>query len=54
MAKKGTGRFGSSFDEFLAQQGILEECEEAALKEILADQIELGMENPVKSKLETE
>jgi antitoxin HicB len=34
---------GSSFDEFLAEEGILEECEAAALKEVLALQIEQAM-----------
>jgi hypothetical protein len=29
---------------FLAEQGILEECEEQAVKEILADQIKAAME----------
>ena len=38
------GRIGSSFDEFLADEGILEECEEQAIKQILADQIRLAME----------
>ncbi len=38
------GRIGSSFDGFLAEQGILRECEEQAIKEILADQIKAAME----------
>ena len=42
-AKKG--RIGSSFDDFLAEQGLLEECEEQAIKQILADQIKAAMEN---------
>ena len=33
-----------SFDGFLAEQGILEECEEQAIKQILADQIKAAME----------
>ena len=39
------GRIGpdQSFDEFLAEQGILAECEELALKEIIADQIRDAM-----------
>lgn len=32
------GKMGSSFDSFLAEQGTLEECEEQAIKQILADQ----------------
>ncbi|MBM3795820.1 MAG: Fis family transcriptional regulator [Acidobacteria bacterium] len=43
MATKKKGRVGSSFDEFLAEQGILEECEEQAIKQILADQIKAAM-----------
>jgi hypothetical protein len=38
------GRIGPSFDDFLAEQGILRECEEQAIKEILADQIKAAME----------
>ena len=34
---------GSNFDDFLAEQGILEVCEEQAIKEILADQIRAAM-----------
>jgi DNA-binding Xre family transcriptional regulator len=34
---------GSSFDDFLGEQGILEECEHQALKEILADQVRQTM-----------
>jgi hypothetical protein len=43
MAVKKKGRIGSSFDEFLAEEGILETCEEQALKQILADQIKAAM-----------
>ena len=41
---KRKGKVGSSFDAFLAEQGILEECEEQAIKQILADQIKAAME----------
>ena len=34
---------GSNFDDFLAEQGMLEVCEEQAIKEILADQIRAAM-----------
>jgi hypothetical protein len=44
MTHKKKGRVGSSFDDFLAEQGILEECEEQAVKQILADQIRAAME----------
>ncbi|MEL6722016.1 MAG: hypothetical protein AAFP10_02160 [Pseudomonadota bacterium] len=36
---------GSSFDDFLAKDGLLEVCEEQALKEILADQIIAAMQS---------
>ena len=42
--RKIRGTIGSSFDGFLAQHGILEECEEQAIKQILADQIKSAME----------
>jgi antitoxin HicB len=32
-----------TFDEFLAEQGMLADCEERALKEIIADQIREAM-----------
>ena len=44
MTHKKKGRVGSSFDDFLAEQGILEECEEQAVKQILADLIKAAME----------
>jgi antitoxin HicB len=44
MTHKKRGRVGSPFDDFLAEQGILEECEEQAVKQILADQIRAAME----------
>jgi hypothetical protein len=44
MTHKKKGKVGSSFDGFLAEQGILEVCEEKAVKQILADQIKAAME----------
>ncbi len=44
------GRIGSSFDDFLAEEGILEECEERAIKRILADQVKAAMEKEGLSK----
>lgn len=35
---------GSDFDAFLAEDGMLEACEEQAIKEILADQIKQAMQ----------
>ncbi len=42
MIKKNN--IGSSFDDFLAEDNLLEVCEEHAIKEILADQIKIAME----------
>ena len=36
MPRSKKGQLGSSFDAFLAEQGILETCEEQAVKQILA------------------
>ncbi len=41
---------GSSFDEFLGEQGMLEECEHQALKEMLADQVRKAMSDNHLSK----
>jgi hypothetical protein len=38
MAHKKKGKVGSSFDDFLAGQGILGKFEQQAIKQILADQ----------------
>jgi len=35
---------GASFDDFLEKDGLLETCEDQAIKEILADQIKVAME----------
>jgi antitoxin HicB len=44
MSKKTkTSHVGSSLDGFLDEQGMLEECEHQALKEILADQVRQAM-----------
>jgi hypothetical protein len=46
MAKrKAKGRVGSSFDDYLDEEGIREEVEDAALKEIIADQIAAAMKS---------
>ena len=41
--KKGTIDRSETFDEFLAENGLLAETEDAALKEIIADQIKAAM-----------
>ena len=50
MALNNKGKIGSSFDDFLAEQGILRECEEQAIKQILADQIKAAMEKDCLTK----
>jgi len=40
---KGSIDRSETFDEFLAKEGLLAETEDAALKEIIADQIEAAM-----------
>ncbi len=43
--RKKNPYIGSSLDDFLAEDGLLEECEALAIKEILADQIRQAMED---------
>lgn len=50
MPQKKKRRLGSSFDEFLAEEGILEACEEQAIKQILADQIMAAMKKDSLTK----
>jgi antitoxin HicB len=50
MPKTKKGKLGSSFDEFLAEEGILEVCEEHAIKQILADQIMAAMKKDSLTK----
>lgn len=50
MAQKKKGKIGSSLDEFLAEEGILEVCEEQAIKQILADQIMAAMKKDSLTK----
>ena len=42
--KKGSIDRSESFDEFLAREGLLAETEDAAIKEIIADQIKVAMD----------
>lgn len=51
-AKKKRGRIGSSFDAFLKQQGQYEDTQAAAIKRVLAWQIEQAMEKEAVSKTE--
>ena len=45
---KKKGKIGSSFDSFLADEGILVICEEQAVKQILTDQIKAGLEKQTR------
>ena len=44
MRRNPNPHIGSSFDTFLAEEGLLEACEEQAIKELLAEQIERAMQ----------
>ncbi len=48
--KTKSSHVGSSLDDFLEEQGLLEECEHQALKEILADQVRQAMKESHISK----
>ena len=50
--KKGAIDRRESFDEFLAREGLLAETEDAAIKEIIADQIQAAMAKKGLSKTE--
>jgi antitoxin HicB len=50
--KKGHIDRGETFDEFLAKDGILAETEDAAIKEIIADQIKVAMDKQGLTKTE--
>ena len=43
MKNSDNPHLGGSVDDFLAEDGLLEECEMQAIKEILADQIRAAM-----------
>ncbi len=45
MSARSNPHIGSSFDDFLAEEGMLEACESQALKELLAEQIERAMQD---------
>ena len=50
--KKGSIDRSETFDEFLAEQGLRAETEDAAIKEIIADQIKDAMHDQHLSKTE--
>jgi antitoxin HicB len=50
MKRKGSIDRNETFDEFLASDGLLAETEDAAIKEIIADQIKVAMQRQHLSK----
>ena len=50
--KRAKGRIDrrETFDQFLAKDGILAETEDAAIKEVIADQIKVAMDKQKLSK----
>ena len=44
MSTQPNPHIGSSFDEFLAEEGMLEACEAQAIKELVAEQIARAMQ----------
>ena len=44
MRRNPNPHIGSSFDAFLAEEGLLEACEEQAIKELLAEQIKQAIQ----------
>jgi hypothetical protein len=44
MSKQPSSHIGSSFDAFLAEEGLLEVCEAQAIKELVAEQITRAMQ----------
>ena len=50
MAGKQKGKVGSSFDDFLADEGILQDVTEIAIKRVLARQIAALMKEQTLSK----
>ena len=51
-AELGKGKVGSSFDDFLKEQGIYEEVTESAIKSVLARQLAEIMEEQNITKME--
>ena len=52
ISKKARVDRSESFDAFLTQEGLLAETEDAAIKEIIADQIKIAMDKKGLSKTE--
>ncbi len=49
--QKKKGRVGSSFDGFLAEEDILEICEEQALRQIIEDQLAVAVGRQLRLEL---
>ncbi len=53
MAQKRKGSVSEeTFDDFLASQGMLEACEDHAIKELIAEQLAAAMEEQGLTKVE--
>lgn len=53
MTRKQKGRVSTeTFDDFLADQGILEACEDHAIKEMVAEQLAQAMQKQGLTKME--
>jgi antitoxin HicB len=53
MSRKHKGRVSKeTFDEFLASRGMLEACEDHAVKELIAEQLAAAMEEQGITKVE--
>ncbi len=50
--KRKAGVSEETFDEFLAEQGILEACEDHAVKELIAEQLAAAMAEQGLTKVE--
>jgi antitoxin HicB len=50
--KRGYVDSSETFDDFLAKDGLLAETEDAAIKEIIADQIKVAMDKQKLTKTE--
>ncbi len=50
--KRKSGVSEETFDEFLAEQGILAACEDHAVKELIAEQLAAAMEEQGLTKVE--
>lgn len=52
MTRRKASLSRETFDEFLAGEGLLEECEDHALKEMIADQLAAAMKEQGLTKTE--